>query len=57
MDIIITAPKMVGLPFFIQRIGLKIFNIPAENLSCSDFIKSVVIKKTDDLEKKWNYGC
>ena len=51
--IIISMPKMVGISFLFQRIGLRVFGLKVEPISLKDFLKSVFLNDTTNLEKKW----
>ena len=52
--IVLSVPKMIGLSFFIQRIGLALLGLHREPISFIDFIKASFFYNTDTLEKKWN---
>jgi len=54
--IIISVPKMIGISFFIQRIGFKIIRAHMDPISTKDFINASFFNNTDDLEKRWNGG-
>jgi 2-polyprenyl-3-methyl-5-hydroxy-6-metoxy-1,4-benzoquinol methylase len=53
--IVISVPKMVGIPFLIQRIGLAVLNLHREEISMSDLLKSSFLNNTGDLEKRWEH--
>ncbi len=53
--IVISVPKMVGLSFLAQRVGLTILNQWTEPISFKNLIKAGVFKDTEDLEKKWDH--
>jgi 2-polyprenyl-3-methyl-5-hydroxy-6-metoxy-1,4-benzoquinol methylase len=53
--IVISVPKMVGIPFLIQRIGLAVLRLPREEISMSDLLKSSFLNNTGDLEKRWEH--
>jgi 2-polyprenyl-3-methyl-5-hydroxy-6-metoxy-1,4-benzoquinol methylase len=55
---IISVPKMVGLTYLIQYVGLKVFNLYVEKLSLKNLIKAALLSDTHDLEKNWRplYG-
>jgi len=54
--IIISVPVMVGIPFLIQRVAMKILGLNRKKLSLSQLFKCVVLKSTDGLEEKWSGG-
>jgi len=54
--IIISVPVMVGIPFLIQRVAMKILGLNREKISLPQFFKCVVLKSTDDLEENWSGG-
>lgn len=54
--IVISIPKMVGMSFLFQRIGLTFFRLHREHISLIDFIKAVLFKDTSKLENSWNGG-
>ena len=51
--IVVSVPKMVGIPFLLQRIGLFTLNSERENISFDNLIRSSVFKDTTSLEKNW----
>jgi len=51
--IVMSVPKMVGLSFLIQRLGLKILGKYIEPISTKDLIKASLFNNTNELEKKW----
>lgn len=54
--IIISIPKMTGLPFLLQQVGFRLFGIKnMENISKKDFLKSVFFSNRSDLESLWNH--
>lgn len=54
--IIISVPKMVGISFLIQRIGLAITRSRRELISLSDLFKACFLSDTTGLEKQWKGG-
>jgi len=54
--IVISVPKMVGIPFLIQRIGLAITRSLRELISLSDLFKACFLNDTTGLEKQWKGG-
>jgi 2-polyprenyl-3-methyl-5-hydroxy-6-metoxy-1,4-benzoquinol methylase len=53
--IVISVPKMVGISFLIQRIGLAALRLQREEISMRDLLKSSLLNNTSDLEKKWEH--
>ena len=51
--VILSVPKMVGLSFLIQRLGLKMLRMYREPISFTDLWKAVLFSDTSGLEKKW----
>ena len=51
--IVISVPKMVGMAFLIQRIGLKIFGLQRERVSTKDLIMASIFNDKKNLEKQW----
>jgi hypothetical protein len=51
--IVISIPRMTGISFLIQRIGLQLLNQDREKISKTDFLKAVLFSETSNLEKKW----
>lgn len=54
--IVISAPKMVGISFLIQRIGLALLGLNREPISMSNLLKASFLGDTTDLEKRWQGG-
>lgn len=54
--IVISVPKMVGVPFLIQRMGLELFGLHKEPIAMADLLKASLYGDTKNLEKKWNGG-
>lgn len=54
--IVISVPKMVGISFLIQRIGLAITRSLRESISLSDLFKACFLNDTTGLEKRWKGG-
>jgi len=52
-EIVISVPKMVGLPFLIQRIGLFFFGMNREKISFKNLLMAGLFNNTSDLEKEW----
>ena len=53
--IVISVPKMVGISFLIQRIGLAVLGLPRGELSMSELVKASFLNDTVDLEKNWDH--
>jgi 2-polyprenyl-3-methyl-5-hydroxy-6-metoxy-1,4-benzoquinol methylase len=51
--IVVSVPKMVGISFLIQRIGLALTRSPREPISLSNLLKASLANNTTDLEKRW----
>ena len=54
--IVISVPKMIGISFLIQRLGLTLLRMNQESISIRDLIKAGIFNDTSNLEKKWNGG-
>ncbi len=54
--IVISVPKMVGVSFLIQRLGLTLFNLNREPISLVDLLKAGILNETDNLETQFNEG-
>lgn len=53
--LVISVPKMVGVSFLIQRIGLAVLRLPRGELSMRDLLKASFLNDTTDLEKRWDH--
>lgn len=51
--IIISVPKMIGLSFLVQRIGLSLMNMERAKYSLKDMLKSAFLNDTSEVEKYW----
>lgn len=51
--IIVSVPKMTGLPFLVQRLGLAALRLRREPLGFGELMKATFLHKTDTLEKRW----
>lgn len=51
--LVISVPKMIGIPFLLQRIGLAFFGLEREPLSLKNLLKAALLNDTVDLEKNW----
>lgn len=51
--LVISVPKMIGIPFLLQRIGLAAFGLQREKISLKNLLKAGVLCDTGDLEKNW----
>ena len=54
--IVISVPKMIGITFLIQRVGLSLFRMNREQISTKDLIKAGIFNDTSNLEKQWKGG-
>lgn len=54
--IVISVPKMVGITFLFQRVGLTIFRMNRERISLKDLIKASIFNDTSNMEKAWRGG-
>ncbi len=54
--IVISVPKMIGMAFLIQRVGLSLFRMNRERISTKDLIRSSIFNDTSNLEKQWSGG-
>ena len=52
--IVISVPKMIGISFLVQRFGLMIFDMPRDQISIINLLKTSLLDDTSDLEKLWN---
>jgi 2-polyprenyl-3-methyl-5-hydroxy-6-metoxy-1,4-benzoquinol methylase len=51
---IISMPKMVGISYLFQRLGLRALGAKVEPMSFKDLLKSVFLCDTTNLEKGWH---
>ena len=51
--IVLSVPNMVGLPFALQRLGLRATGSAREPIATGDLLRAVVLKDVDGLEPKW----
>ncbi len=51
--LVISVPKMIGIPFLLQRVGLAVFGLQREKISFRNLVRAGLLRNTDDLEKKW----
>lgn len=51
--LVVSVPKMVGLPFLFQRMGLAALRLHREDISLANLLKAGLFSNTDDLEKNW----
>ncbi len=54
--IVLTVPKMIGISFLLQRLGLFVLNKEREPLSMSDLLRASLFNDTKNLESQWDYG-
>ncbi len=51
--IIISVPKMIGLPFLLQRMGLAVCRLRREPISLRELLAAGLLGRTDRLERRW----
>jgi 2-polyprenyl-3-methyl-5-hydroxy-6-metoxy-1,4-benzoquinol methylase len=51
--LVISVPKMIGIPFLLQRLGLAVFGLQREEISFRNLLRAGLFRNTDDLEKNW----
>jgi len=51
--VVISAPKMVGLAFLVQRIGLAALRLKREPVTFRELMRATFLKDTDALESRW----
>ena len=51
--IVISVPRMVGLSFLIQQIGLGLFNLNRSEYTLKELIMCSILKDTSEVEKYW----
>ncbi|MFC2017359.1 class I SAM-dependent methyltransferase [Chloroflexota bacterium] len=54
--IVISVPKMVGISFLIQRLGLTVFNLNREPISINDLLRASIFSDTRNLEERFDEG-
>jgi 2-polyprenyl-3-methyl-5-hydroxy-6-metoxy-1,4-benzoquinol methylase len=54
--IVVTVPRMVGLPFLLQRLGLLVLNKERETISMADLLRASLFNDTKNLESRWDHG-
>jgi 2-polyprenyl-3-methyl-5-hydroxy-6-metoxy-1,4-benzoquinol methylase len=54
--IVVSVPNMIGLPFFLQRVGMVILRQDREPLSAKDFLRASLLGDTAGLERQWSGG-
>ena len=54
--IVILVPKMVGLTFLLQRVGLALFGLHREPLSMKNLLKLSFLRDSTEAEKLWDGG-
>ena len=54
--LVVSVPKMVGIPFLVQRLGLEMMKMQREPVSMIDLFKASFLNDTEDLEKRWCGG-
>jgi 2-polyprenyl-3-methyl-5-hydroxy-6-metoxy-1,4-benzoquinol methylase len=53
--IVLSVPKMVGVSFLVQHIGLAALGLAREEISLSNLLKASFLNNTVDLEKEWDH--
>lgn len=54
--LVVSVPKMVGIPFLVQRLGLEMMKMQREPVSIIDLFKASFLNDTEDLEERWCGG-
>lgn len=54
--IVISVPNMVGIPFFLQRLGFFLLGANREPISKTNLFRASFFNDTSDLEKQWRGG-
>lgn len=52
--IVMSVPKMVGIPFLLQRVGLALFGLQREPISYVHLLKASFLNDTTELERNWD---
>ena len=52
--IVIAVPRMVGIPFLIQRVGLSLLDLHRQQISITNLVKASLFNDTTELEKEWD---
>jgi hypothetical protein len=55
-NIVISVPKMVGIPFVVQRAGLWLFRMNRERISFRAILRVGILRDNSELEKQWKHG-
>jgi 2-polyprenyl-3-methyl-5-hydroxy-6-metoxy-1,4-benzoquinol methylase len=50
---VISVPKMIGIPFLFQRLGLSILRARRERISLGNLLKAGLLRDTENLENNW----
>lgn len=51
--IVISVPKMVGLSYLLQRMGVSVLGLGKEPISFKNLLKAGFLRDTTDMEKQW----
>lgn len=54
--LVISVPKMVGLPFLVQRAALALWGIWREPMTTRELLRAGLLRDTRDLEDRWDGG-
>jgi 2-polyprenyl-3-methyl-5-hydroxy-6-metoxy-1,4-benzoquinol methylase len=54
--IVVSVPRMVGMPFLVQRFALWLMRLKREPMSLSEFLQAGFLGRTDRLERRWSGG-
>ena len=54
--IVISVPKMIGISFLLQRLGLFLSGAHREPISMNNVLRASLFDDTTDLEKRWQGG-
>lgn len=51
--VVVSVPKMTGIAFLVQRIGLSLFGLKREPVSTGELLRATFLGNTDALEERW----
>lgn len=54
--IVISVPKMIGISFFTQYVGLIVLNMNRSRYSLKELINATLFNDTSEIERYWNPG-
>ncbi len=52
--IVVSVPKMIGLPFLVQRLALAVLRLKREPISLGELLRASLLGDTVALERRWN---